>query len=350
MQFAASESYRYGFNGKENDREWGTASLTQDYGFRLYNPAIAKFLSVDPLAPEYPWYTPYQFAGNMPISCIDLDGLENLYYQITFNVKTRKSVVTLQKSEDEWLGPHIYVLYKGQEYYRGDPPPSWLKTLTGSDVTAESMVNRFADKTEAELDEFFSTQRNVQEMRKESLERREESIKETLEAGFMGALRNKGKKSNKIRPIITPEARKLEGSDFNNGAVSKLKPSGSGPFSGVIEVSDRVKSIKAFKNYRPKQEYIEYIYDTKQKIFLVGQPSGPTSSKFKGYSGHEKLASLVNGNGKDIVGGMFVRGKNNEIILNEFSGHFWQNWNDANRKEVQEFLEKKTGQKVIMRD
>jgi hypothetical protein len=48
----------------------------QDYGFRLYNPSIAKFLSVDPLAPKYPWYTPYQFAGNMPITFIDLDGLE----------------------------------------------------------------------------------------------------------------------------------------------------------------------------------------------------------------------------------------------------------------------------------
>ncbi|MFT6128712.1 MAG: RHS repeat-associated protein, partial [Neolewinella sp.] len=74
---AGSENYRYGFNGKEkdNDGEWG--SLTHyDYGFRIYNPGIAKFLSVDPLAPDYPWYTPYQFAGNMPVAFIDLDGLE----------------------------------------------------------------------------------------------------------------------------------------------------------------------------------------------------------------------------------------------------------------------------------
>jgi len=47
-----------------------------DYGFRIYNPRIAKFLSVDPLTKEYPWYTPYQFAGNKPIMAIDLDGLE----------------------------------------------------------------------------------------------------------------------------------------------------------------------------------------------------------------------------------------------------------------------------------
>ncbi len=69
------DDHRYGFNGKENDKEWGN-QLIQDYGFRLYNPAIAKFLSVDPLAPEYPYYTPYQFAGNTPIMAIDLDGLE----------------------------------------------------------------------------------------------------------------------------------------------------------------------------------------------------------------------------------------------------------------------------------
>jgi hypothetical protein len=33
------------------------------------------------LAASYPWYTPYQFAGNMPIWAVDLDGLEpQLYY------------------------------------------------------------------------------------------------------------------------------------------------------------------------------------------------------------------------------------------------------------------------------
>lgn len=59
----------------ENDKEWGN-QLIQDYGFRLYNPAIGKFLSFDPLAPDYPELTPYQFASNTPIMAIDLDGLE----------------------------------------------------------------------------------------------------------------------------------------------------------------------------------------------------------------------------------------------------------------------------------
>lgn len=33
-------------------------------------------MSVDPLTKSYPWYTPYQFAGNMPLWAVDLDGAE----------------------------------------------------------------------------------------------------------------------------------------------------------------------------------------------------------------------------------------------------------------------------------
>jgi RHS repeat-associated protein len=70
-----SESFRYGFNGKEKDLE-ATGTTTYDYGFRIYNPALGKFLSVDPLTGKYPELTPYQFSSNSPISGIDLDGLE----------------------------------------------------------------------------------------------------------------------------------------------------------------------------------------------------------------------------------------------------------------------------------
>jgi len=73
------KGHRYGFNGKEIDKgEEGMVGggSTYDYGFRIYNPSLGKFLSVDPLTASYPWFTPYQFAGNMPIWAVDLDGLE----------------------------------------------------------------------------------------------------------------------------------------------------------------------------------------------------------------------------------------------------------------------------------
>ncbi|TXJ22292.1 MAG: hypothetical protein E6Q24_21235 [Chitinophagaceae bacterium] len=55
--------------------------LTEQEGTqRLAENAInSRFLSVDPLAKGYPWYTPYQFAGNNPVKYVDLDGGEPGY-------------------------------------------------------------------------------------------------------------------------------------------------------------------------------------------------------------------------------------------------------------------------------
>ncbi|PSL18256.1 RHS repeat-associated protein [Chitinophaga ginsengisoli] len=64
----------------------------QDYGMRVYDPRIAKFLSVDPLTPKYPELTPYQFASNRPIDGVDIDGLE-WGPPMKFDPKTRKWVV-----------------------------------------------------------------------------------------------------------------------------------------------------------------------------------------------------------------------------------------------------------------
>ena len=68
--------YKYSFNGKENDNEVKGSGNQQDYGLRIYDPRLGRFLSVDPLTVDYPWYTPYQFAGNTPIRAVDLDGGE----------------------------------------------------------------------------------------------------------------------------------------------------------------------------------------------------------------------------------------------------------------------------------
>ena len=61
-----------------NDKElWDEADLNwYDYGFRNYDPQIGRFPQLDPLTDDYPYYTPYQYAGNEPIANMDLDGLE----------------------------------------------------------------------------------------------------------------------------------------------------------------------------------------------------------------------------------------------------------------------------------
>jgi RHS repeat-associated protein len=81
------QNYRYGFNGKEQDNDVKGYGNQQDYGMRIYDPRLGRFLSVDPLAPQYPWYTPYQFAGNMPTSSIDLDGAEDYNVNVALDDK-----------------------------------------------------------------------------------------------------------------------------------------------------------------------------------------------------------------------------------------------------------------------
>lgn len=44
----SSSTYRYGFNGKENDNEIKGTGNQQDYGMRIYDPRLGRFLSVDP--------------------------------------------------------------------------------------------------------------------------------------------------------------------------------------------------------------------------------------------------------------------------------------------------------------
>lgn len=75
-KYTGASGYRYGFNGKENDNEVKGEGNQQDYGMRIYDPRLGRFLSVDPLTDDYPWFTPYQFAGNMPTWAIDIDGME----------------------------------------------------------------------------------------------------------------------------------------------------------------------------------------------------------------------------------------------------------------------------------
>ncbi|TDX02075.1 RHS repeat domain-containing protein [Dinghuibacter silviterrae] len=76
MALTGTGLYRYGFNGKENDNDVKGEGDQQDYGMRIYDPRVGRFLSGDPMAAQFPDLSPYQFASNRPIQGVDLDGLE----------------------------------------------------------------------------------------------------------------------------------------------------------------------------------------------------------------------------------------------------------------------------------
>ncbi len=110
--------YRYGFNGKENDNEVKGEGNQQDYGMRIYDPRLGKFLSVDPIARSYPELTPYQFASNTPISAIDLDGLEAQIFHFIHGKSEAKYVEnasSLRAVEGFHYEVHHYVSYDNEK-------------------------------------------------------------------------------------------------------------------------------------------------------------------------------------------------------------------------------------------
>ena len=68
----ANDVQPYKYNGKELDKMHGLN--TYDYGARQYNPILARWDRVDPLAEKYYPYSPYNYCLDNPVKNIDPDG------------------------------------------------------------------------------------------------------------------------------------------------------------------------------------------------------------------------------------------------------------------------------------
>ena len=68
-----SADYRYGFNGKEKDVEVYIAN-TLDFGSRILDSRLGRWLSIDPLFTKYSSTSPYTYAVCSPIMFYDGDG------------------------------------------------------------------------------------------------------------------------------------------------------------------------------------------------------------------------------------------------------------------------------------
>ena len=82
----------YKYNGKEFERKNGLNWM--DYGARMYDAALGRFTTMDPLAEKYYGVSPYAYCGNNPINRIDPDG-KDWRVQTRYNRETKKMEYTI---------------------------------------------------------------------------------------------------------------------------------------------------------------------------------------------------------------------------------------------------------------
>jgi RHS repeat-associated protein len=68
------EEYRFGFQNQEEDNELWEGAVT--YKYRIEDPRLGRFFSVDPLYADFPWNSNYAFSENRVVDCLELEGLE----------------------------------------------------------------------------------------------------------------------------------------------------------------------------------------------------------------------------------------------------------------------------------
>jgi hypothetical protein len=178
---------KYGFNGQEVDKDlWGGSVV---FKYRIEDARLGRFFSVDPLAPKYPWYTPYQVAGNKVINSIELEGLEDkiaiiiddsnkalqmshekslvkLNYHIIHASSGQQAIESLSKSQLGSQAPTSHLLILSHGYFGGvmgqgsmdgiysQQFVDWIgrysfyggKANNGSITTTEILKMRIADK------------------------------------------------------------------------------------------------------------------------------------------------------------------------------------------------------------
>src|SRR5687768_1482069 len=69
-----SVSYRAGFNGMEKDDEMKGGGNSYDFGARIYDPRLGRWMSTDPLEKLLKGWTPYRFGLDNPIKYSDSEG------------------------------------------------------------------------------------------------------------------------------------------------------------------------------------------------------------------------------------------------------------------------------------
>ncbi len=131
-----SNGNRYLYNGKEKQefKLSGKSLDWYDYGARMYDPQLGRFHTVDPMAHEREWLSPYNFCSLNPISRTDPTGaLDDWYETPEGEKKYDENIHSAKDMKEKGIeGKYLGKTYKeGDNYYSLFGQVKDLKTMEG---------------------------------------------------------------------------------------------------------------------------------------------------------------------------------------------------------------------------
>ena len=302
----ANTSYRYGFNGKENDNDVKGDGNQQDYGMRIYDPRIGKFLSVDPITAKYPELTTYQFASNRPIDGIDMDGLE------FFKASESNIIMRVDYS------PKLKIITGAETVYRmGDNLPPKLK-----DAIKESNAYKVSIFNVVFKSPLISTQ---EEARANDVDQRSATGPDMSTMPIIS--------KNKVEERLQRKTKEYSKPIFNEGGVEK----GAAGLA-VIELTGQV--LEQVGIYHLESIINTAIHQSaKLKDITNIIQAGIDNNKIgKEYLNSGSLSNIGNYllNGADILKYQVIDGKGEYVIdkdLMDISKELWKDYLNSSAKE-----------------
>ena len=137
------EKYRFGFNGQEKDDEVKGEGNSLDFGARIYDSRLGRWLSLDPLMAKYPSMSPYNFCANNPIKFVDYDG-KDFGVVINHATKTITIVSTVYTVKE-----NITAVDAGANFWNGQSGKfSYVDGGSGKEYKINFAVNVIIEKSE----------------------------------------------------------------------------------------------------------------------------------------------------------------------------------------------------------
>ncbi len=127
----ATDAQPYKYGGKELDRRFGYDSY--DFEARVYDPAVGRFTTPDPLAWDTPWISPYIYCAANPIRYIDPTGKRHGILKTYENGILRQITIVAN-----------YYVPKGEEEYAQSSANKWNETnatFNGIDISFQLSIH-----------------------------------------------------------------------------------------------------------------------------------------------------------------------------------------------------------------